>query len=159
MDVADNIPKQLETAGNIKTLLKQHPITGAGAENLLALNNVLATAGLIDPKRGVTTETLVAQLSGQTLAAIKASGLGAGQGFTDKDLKFLSGATSGTIEMNAGSLAKLADLTERAARHSADRYNKFVDRTTPQKREFYGIHKLELTPSVNVPTPYFEEHK
>ena len=159
MDVADNIPKQLETAGNIKTLLKQHPITGAGAESLLALNNVLATAGLIDPKRGITTETLVAQLSGQTLAAIKASGLGAGQGFTDKDLKFLAGATSGTIEMNAGSLAKLADLTERAARHSADRYNKFVDRTTPQKREFYGIHKLELTPSVNVPTPYFEEHK
>ena len=141
---AADVPKQLQAAMDIKTLLKQHPITGVGADELLSLNNLLATANLIDPSRGITTETLVATLSGQTLAAIKGSGLGSGQGFTDGDRKFLEKATSGNVTMNAGTLARLADLSERAARHTAEKYNKFVDRTSPSKRKFYGLEKIDI---------------
>jgi hypothetical protein len=149
INTADTAPKQLQTAQSIKSLLKQNPIVGAGANQLQALNSVLTTAGLIDPSKQMTTELLGSDLASQTLANIKASGLGAGQGFTDNDRKFLERATAGQITMTAQSLLRLADLSERSANSAINKYNDFYDRLDTDKRKFYGLTPITIsTPKV-----------
>jgi hypothetical protein len=155
MGQADAIPKQLATSNRVRDLLKQNPITGVGAEALLGVNNVLVAGGMIDPKRGITTQLLVSNLANEMLANVKASGLGTGQGFTDKDAKLLAGAVAGTIELNAATLLELANISDRVAAGVAQRYNSFVKRTSPRKREFYGIQPMEIPGAVAVPEPAF----
>jgi hypothetical protein len=152
INTADTAPKQLSTAQSIKALLKQNPIVGTGADSLLALNGLLTTAGLIDPSKQITTELLSSDLASQTLANIKSSGLGAGQGFTNSDREFLAKATAGSLTMNAASLQRLADLSERSATLAIGKYNDFYERTDKDKRKFYG-----LTPIViSTPKPRFK---
>ena len=128
VDAARAAPTQIENATRIKNLLEQNPITGTGAEARLSLDRALSTAGLIDKNRTRATETLVSALAGSTLEAVKTSGLGAGQGFTDKDREFLERARSGNIEINAGTLRDLADLQEKAARLSIEKGNAVLRR-------------------------------
>lgn len=123
IDAARAAPDRLNNARNIKNILATNPITGTGAEWRLSANKALATAGLIDGTQVKNTEDLASMLASGTLDAIKTSGLGAGQGFTDKDRQFLERAKSGNIEINAGTLATLADLNERAAIKSIKRGN------------------------------------
>jgi len=121
IDAAQGAPDRIRTARQIKTLLSQAPITGTGAEWRLAANKALSTAGIIDGSNVKTTEDLASLLAGSTLDAIKTSGLGAGQGFTDKDRQFLERARSGNIELNDGTLRTLADMNERAGVSSIKR--------------------------------------
>jgi hypothetical protein len=58
------------------------------------------------------------------LNAIKGAGLGTGQGFTDKDLKFLQGIAGGTIGLTQKTLMDLATLQHRVATLSAEAWNK-----------------------------------
>lgn len=121
IDAARNAGDRIRTAQSVRTLLDKSPITGTGAEARLALNKALTTAGLIDGTQVRDTETLAGLLASSTLDAIKTSGLGGGQGFTDKDRQFLERARSGNLEVNPGTLRDLADLNERAARASIQR--------------------------------------
>lgn len=116
---ARTAPQRIQTAQQVMRILDtQAPITGSGAETRLAVNKALATAGLVDGQSVKSTEDLASLLASQTLEAIKSSGLGGGQGFTDKDRQFLERARSGNIEMNAGTLRTLAAMNEKAARNS-----------------------------------------
>jgi hypothetical protein len=108
-------PKAYQSAARILALLKKNPITGTGATARLALDNALATAGIIDPHRVTATQDLQAEMANTTLANIHASGLGAGQGFTDKDREFLQKAKSGTLEVSADNIRHLAQLNQQAA--------------------------------------------
>jgi hypothetical protein len=121
IDAARNAGDRIRTAQSVKSLLEKSPITGTGAEARLALNKALTTAGLIDGTQVRDTETLAGLLASSTLDAIKTSGLGGGQGFTDKDRQFLERARSGNLEVNPATLRDLADLNERAARASIQR--------------------------------------
>lgn len=114
LEAAQSAGERINNARRVKQLIDQNPITGTGAEARLAFNKALATAGLIDGQQVKTTEDLASILANQTLDAVKTSGLGAGQGFTDKDRQFLERAKSGNLEINAGTLKTLADLNERA---------------------------------------------
>lgn len=114
LEAAQTAPERILNARRVKTLLTQNPITGTGAEARLTLNKALSTAGFIDGDRVKATEDLASILANQTLDAIRTSGLGAGQGFTDKDRMFLERAKSGNIEINAQTLGTLADMNERA---------------------------------------------
>jgi hypothetical protein len=126
IDAARSAPDRLRNARNVKNILTQNPITGTGAEWRLGANKALATAGLIDGEQVKTTEDLASTLAAGTLDAIKTSGLGGGQGFTDKDRQFLEKARSGNIEINAGTLKTLADMNERAAIASMKRGNDVI---------------------------------
>ena len=152
INTADTAPKQLSTAQSIKALLKQNPIVGTGADSLLALNGLLTTAGLIDPSKQITTELLSSDLASQTLANIKSSGLGAGQGFTNSDREFLAKATAGSLTMNAASLQRLADLSERSATLAIGKYNDFYERADKDKRKFYGLSPIVIS----TPKPRFK---
>lgn len=134
IDAGRSAPDRIASSRRVREVLATNPITGTGAEARLSLNKALATAGLIDGTNVANTEVLASTLASQTLDAIKTSGLGAGQGFTDKDRQFLERAKSGNIEMTPQALGILADLNERAALASIRRANSVIGklRQSPQ---------------------------
>jgi len=75
---------------------------------------------------------LVSSLGQNVLNNIKTSGLGAGQGFTDKDRIFLERVVGGQIALDKKTLLDLADLQEKAARASVNKWNDRV-KTMPQE--------------------------
>jgi hypothetical protein len=75
----------------------------------------VAAAGFATDKEKIAnTEALVSNLAQQTLANIKQSGLGGGNGFSNADREFLQNATGGKIEMTELGLRKLVDLNRRS---------------------------------------------
>lgn len=134
LDAARSAPQRIQSAQAVlKILDTQAPITGTGANARLALDKALSTAGLVDGKNVVSTENLASELAAQTLDAIKSSGLGSGQGFTDKDRQFLEKARAGNIELNAGTLHYLARKNEEAARAAIRRGNTIAKRLKGDK--------------------------
>jgi hypothetical protein len=156
IDAARSAGDRIQNAQGIKKLLDQNPITGTGAEARLSVTKALSTAGLIDGKQVKSTEDLGSLLASSTLDAIKTSGLGSGQGFTDKDRAFLERAKSGNLEINAGTLRTLADLNEKAARASITRGREVAKRlqgnpimgTVGQDFQFNEPPPLPTTPIV-----------
>jgi len=126
IDIGRSAPDRILSAQRIKAALDKNPITGTGAELRLGLDKALSTAGIIDPKQTKATEDLASLLASGTLDAIKSSGLGSGQGFTDKDRQFLEKAKSGNIGINPGTLRMLADLNEKAATASITKANSVI---------------------------------
>jgi hypothetical protein len=128
IEAARSAPERVTSARRVLQTLQQNPITGTGAEIRLQIDKALSTAGLIDPSRTQATENLMSSLAAGTLDSIKTSGLGAGQGFTDKDREFLERAKSGNIQINAQTLADLARLNERAGLASIEKGNQTIKR-------------------------------
>lgn len=122
ISAARGAPERIRSSQQVKEILtNQRPITGTAAEQRLAVEKALSTAGLIDGKDVAATENLVSLLASQTLDAIQSSGLGSGQGFTDKDRLFLEKARAGNISINRDTLLYLADMNERAGRASLEK--------------------------------------
>lgn len=115
VEAAKGAPEAIRNARSIRTALDNGAITGTGAQTRLAVQKALETAGVIGSGKAATTQELMSNLGKLTLSGVKTSGLGAGNGFTDKDLAFLSSATSGTIEDTPANLRRVADLSERLA--------------------------------------------
>lgn len=137
IEAARSAPERVETSRRVKELLKQSPITGTGAEARLELNKALATAGIIDGKNVADTEVLASTLAAQALDAIKTSGLGGGNGFSNADRDFLERARAGKIDMTSEALSRIADLNERAATLSIKRGNSVIGklRSSPKSGE------------------------
>lgn len=134
IDAGRAAPQRLTTAREVKRILEtQTPITGTAATWRTEAAKALATAGVIDGKSVSSTEQLGSLLASQTLEAIKTSGLGSGQGFTDKDRQFLERAKSGQIEMTRDALLYLANLNERSAVASINRGNSVIRRLRKDK--------------------------
>ncbi|HEY7865880.1 MAG TPA: hypothetical protein VIC51_07725, partial [Psychromonas sp.] len=144
IDAGQTAMDKYNSSQQVKNLLAQNPITGVGAEQITKLNNLLSSAGLIDSTKGVTTEVLAANLANTTLQSIKTSGLGAGQGFTDKDREFLERAKAGQITMTAGALKQLAELNEKAAIASMKNYNTLINRLPEQNKSYYGLTPVKI---------------
>lgn len=115
VEAAKGAPEAIRNARAIRATLDNGAITGTGAQTRLAVQKALETAGVIGEGKAATTQELMSNLGKLTLSGVKTSGLGAGNGFTDKDLAFLSSATSGTIEDTPANLRRVADLSERLA--------------------------------------------
>lgn len=134
IDAAMSAPDRIRSARDVKRILStEKPITGTAAEQRLWLTKALSTAGVIDGKTVTSTEDLASVLANQTLDAIKSSGLGGGQGFTDKDRQFLQDAKSGRLELNQGTLLRIADLNERAAVRAIERGKQIATRLKGNK--------------------------
>jgi hypothetical protein len=102
-------PTMASNANKTLTLLENPKIFTGGAANIkLALARALNVIGDTDTTIISNTEKLIQSTGQATLAAIKTSGLGTGQGFTDKDLKMLQGVAGGTIDLNADTLRAFA---------------------------------------------------
>ena len=115
LGAARSAPKIAENANETLRLLTLPTITGSGADIRLALAKAYNLLGDTDQQSIVNTENLIKSTGEATLAAIKNSGLGTGQGFTNNDLKFLQGVAGGTIALQAESIARFARVQHDAA--------------------------------------------
>jgi hypothetical protein len=129
--IAQTAPKILEQSNQIKSLINKGAVTGTGSDFILSAAKVFNVVGANNAKTIKNTELLVSSLGQNVLNNIKTSGLGAGQGFTDKDKIFLERVVGGQIALNKTTLLQLADLQERAARASVTKWNDRV-KTIPQ---------------------------
>jgi hypothetical protein len=121
---AQDAPAAAENANRIlQTLATGKSIVGAGADIKLGIAKLLNIAGADNAEIISKTEGMVASMAQNTLNAIKTSGLGTGQGFTDKDLKFLEAAKSGSINFQPDTIRQLAELSHKAAEATANRWN------------------------------------
>ena len=155
IDAARGAGGRIRSSQDVKRILKtEKPITGTAADWRLEATKALSTAGIIDGKSVTSTEDLASLLAAQTLDAIKTSGLGSGQGFTDKDRQFLQDARAGRINLNADTLYRLADMNERAARDSIKAGKKVAERLkkTPSLGGFVQDLEFEEPPAINLPT-------
>jgi len=142
---------QIESSFRVRDLLRKNPITGTAAEARLGLERALATAGFGKGDRATVTENLAAELGKTTLAAIRTSGLGSGQGFTDNDRKFLERAAAGNIELTQENLEYLAELNERAGRARIEQSNRVRARVR-QLPQFEGLPNM--FPDIVAPPAY-----
>jgi hypothetical protein len=142
---AEKAPDVLRSAAESKKILKSGKFfSGSPAELQLEMAKVADALGLggTDTKeKAFNTQTLITNAASGTLDSIAGAGLGTGQGFTDKDLKFLQEAKSFRINMTDDNIRRVIDLQERAARASVDRYNQRL-KTLPQQ----SIQQMGLTP-------------
>ena len=151
IEMGDAALAQIETANNVRDLLEQNPITGFGANARLGLEKALAGAGFVKGDRASITENLSATLAKTTLATIRSSGLGSGQGFTDKDREFLEKAAAGTLEMSNENLRYLADLNDKAARANIAVSNK----TRQRYRKLPNFANMpDMLPDITPPPVY-----
>ena len=126
---AQEAAKRIDQNATIENVLSSGNVyTGTGAEAKLAIGKALQSVGVnIDPDAVRNTELLGTQLAQRTLNSIRASGLGAGNGFTNADREFLQQAVGGSIQLTAPTLKRLVDLDNRAARATIQKHNKMVE--------------------------------
>lgn len=128
VEAAKAAPEVVRNARMVRGAIEAGAITGTGAEARLAVQKALETAGLVGPGKAANTQALMAGLGKITLASIKSSGLGAGQGFTNTDREFLQQASSGTIDSTPENLLRVAELSERVATSSYQKGEKVLER-------------------------------
>ena len=87
---------------------------------------------------------MLSGLGQNVLDNIKASGLGAGQGFTDKDRQFLERVVGGSIDLNGETLKELARLQKASNQRNVERWNKRVGEINPNVRKDMGYKPVEL---------------
>lgn len=140
LDVAAKAPDLAANANRVLSILSQGNVfTGSAADIKLNMARALNLAGAGNDEKIANTELLVSGLARQTLGAVKSSGLGTGQGFTDKDLKFLEDAEGGRITLNAQTIQRLAELSHSAADKSAAAWNKRVKEIPKSATEGTGL--------------------
>jgi hypothetical protein len=148
-EAAETAPDLASNANRISNILKTGKVfTGTGANIKLELAKALKVAGNTDNEAIANTELLISSLARNTLNNIKSSGLGGGQGFTDKDREFLEKASSGNITFDNRTLQMLSDLAHKSATASADRWNKRVKQIPASALEGTGV----TTEPISVPS-------
>ena len=124
LGAAEKAPQLADSANRIISLVNQGNLfTGPIAGIKLNIARYLNVAGASNEEKISNTESLIAATGQSTLDAIKSAGLGTGQGFTDKDLKFLQQIAGGTFELTPQTLTRLATLQHQAAVRSVEAWN------------------------------------
>jgi hypothetical protein len=144
---AEKAPDVLRSVEESKKILKSGKFfSGAPAElqiEMAKFADAFGLGGKDTKEKATNSQTLITNAAGGALDAIAGAGLGTGQGFTDKDLRFLQDAKSFRITMTDANIARVLDLQERAARASVGRYNERL-KTLPQT----SIQQMGLTPII-----------
>lgn len=125
-ETAAKAPNLAERANKIKEIIANGNVaTGMGADYKLAFGKAAASAGIKGAEDfSANTEVLSSSLAQNTLDSIKASGLGAGNGFSNADRDFLEKAVGGKINLEPKTIDRLADLAHKAAEQTASKWNK-----------------------------------
>lgn len=150
---AEKAPDTIRTVQQNRAILQSGKFfSGSPANVQLEMAKMADAFGLggADTKtKAANSQTLITNAASATLDSIAGSGLGAGQGFTDKDLRFLQDAKSFRITMTDENIRRILDLQERAARQAVIRYNDRL-KTLPQASvQVMGLRPIEL-PVVSV---------
>lgn len=119
-------------------------IVGPGADARLAIAKGLNIVGADNAETISNTQTLVSQLADTTLSAISTSGLGTGQGFTEKDKQMLQDARAGRIPMTRETLRNIAIMNIRAQKYAVEKWNNQLTN--------YDDETKKMLQSVGIPT-------
>lgn len=143
-DIAQKAPSIYQNAVQTENLLNKGAITGLGATYKLNLARALNVAGANNNEIIKNTEALVSNRGQIVLDSIKASGLGAGQGFTNTDREFLEKVKGGTIELNDKTLRELARIEKNIAQASVDSWNKRLPNIPQEAIKGTGVGPVSL---------------
>jgi hypothetical protein len=147
-DIASKAPSVLESVDRSRELLKSGNVfTGALATQKLELakfGQAIGATGKNTDELVSNTQQLMAARAQATLDSIKASGLGSGQGFTDKDRQFLENARLGNITYSKKALEQQLEIEEKAARGSVNAWNSRVKEIAKTAKEPLGVGEIEL---------------
>jgi hypothetical protein len=151
--LAQSAPSTLQTVQETRNLLEQGKVfTGAFANKRLALaaaGKALGLAGKNTEELIANTERLASNRAKATLDNVKSSGLGAGQGFTDKDREFLERAVQGNIEFTAESLKRQLEIEEKVARATVKKWNSRLKDIPKNVAEMGGLKPVEINVMVD----------
>lgn len=142
--LAEAAPQNIEKANRIIDLVESGALTGTAAERKLQIARMFNITGNGPEETIKKTELLLSGLGQNVLDNIKASGLGAGQGFTDKDRQFLERVVGGSIDLNGETLKELARLQKASNQRNVERWNKRVGEINPNVRKDMGFKPVEL---------------
>jgi hypothetical protein len=151
-DSASRAPQMLETVKETRKLLDNDKLyVGFGANQKLDLARAADAFGITgrDTAEKISnTQRLFAARAQATLDSVKESGLGAGNGFTDKDREFLEKSKLGNIVYSKDALRQQLDIEERVARGLAQKWNTRFDQIPDSAKGPTGVTKIELTKSI-----------
>ena len=154
-DAANAAPGVIQTIQATRNLLDTgNVITGIGAQQRLDLARVgqlLGVGGKDANERVANTQQLFANRAQATLDSIRSSGLGAGQGFSNKDREFLENARLGNITYDPTALRRQLDIEERVARATVTSWNNRIKKIPQDARGALGLNEVEL-PAAVTPT-------
>jgi hypothetical protein len=151
---ARKAPELLQRAQRVKQLLgpNSQAITGAGADWRLAVAKIANQLGFNTGDAAADTEALSRDLAASTLDNIKASGLGAGSGFSNADRDFLEKVVGGKITLEAKTLGHIADLNERSAIATIQNWNATASRLKPEELKTLGMSPIDMPQGTPPPT-------
>jgi len=146
--MAEKAPDVLRTVAESRKILDSGKFFSGSPANLqlemAKFADAFGLGGKETKDKAANTQTLITNAAGATLDSIAGSGLGAGQGFTDKDLRFLQEAKSFRIDMTDANIRRVIDLQEKAAKASVGRYNDRL-KTLPQSSiQQMGLKEIVL---------------
>ena len=145
---ARKAPQVLANVEATKQLLdNKNLITGAFADeklNIARIGQALGVTGKSTDEMVANTQTLFASRAGAVLDSIKASNLGAGQGFSNADRDYLEKAKLGGIKFSPEALRKQLAIEESVARASANAWNERLDVIPSSAKTPLGLSKVEL---------------
>ena len=142
--LAESAPQNIEKANRIIDLVESGALTGTAAERKLQIARMFNITGNGPEETIKKTELLISGLGQNVLDNIKASGLGAGQGFTDSYREFLRNVVGGSIELNAKTLTDLARLQKLSNQRNVEKWNKRVGEIDSNVRKDMGYKPVEL---------------
>jgi hypothetical protein len=133
-----------------KSALEGGIISGAFADNVLALQKIGASFGVVDPTAIQNTETFRSAIAPQVAAMIKAT-VGSAQ-LSNADREFAEKAAGGNINLDEGTIKRLVDIMERGSRASVESHLDRLNAVYPETPE--GTYRRERALfNVSVPEP------
>ena len=146
-DAAMAAPDIINSIEQQRALLDSGKVyTGVGANaklNVLAFGQALGATGSTENEIIANTQQLQQQRSKSVLSQVKASGLGTGQGFTDKDLAFLERASAGNISLSTETIKRQLEAEEHAAKAIAKQWNSRVQQLPTALSTSMGLSPVQ----------------
>ncbi len=147
-DAANAAPRVIQTVQDTRALLDSgNVITGIGAQQRLDLARVgqfLGVNGKNTNELVANTQQLFANRAQATLDSIRSSGLGAGQGFSNKDREFLENARLGNITYSPEALRRQLDIEESVAKATVTSWNSRIKNIPQEARQSLGLNEVTL---------------
>lgn len=147
---ARNAPNVAARANSVLAAVEANKaFMGPAADFKLQLARALNVTGKGPSEQIAATETLIADLKQSVIEAIKASNLGTGNGFTNKDLQFLVDAKAADIAKDPRTLQEFAERAYKTAEEAARKGNARMAGNA-QIRKQAGVEKFEVPEMVTV---------
>ena len=147
---ARNAPNVAARANSVLAAVEANKaFMGPAADFKLQLARALNVTGKGPSEQIAATETLIADLKQSVIEAIKASNLGTGNGFTNKDLQFLVDAKAADIAKDPRTLQEFAERAYKTAEEAARKGNARMAGNAQIKKQA-GVEKFEVPDMVTV---------